>query len=167
MKIILSSLTLFSATILPAFSAGLILSVDSIANVVTLTGSDSGTPGTADVVRWDAGTPAFPKGTSIELAATVDQSGLLQEIEIWTGGIRLAFRGPAFSTITATGTPISYDTLNATDEATFESFIGQSFSLATGSGYESTVDIVAVPEPSSFALVLGGLLWGFCHRRRK
>lgn len=61
---------------------------------------------------------------------------------------------------------ISYAHLPTADQTLFESMIGQSMSLAIGTGY-SAMAVQAVPEPATLALVTGTLAGLFCWLRRR
>lgn len=71
-------------------------------------------------------------------------------------------------TITGTGTFQSYAGLDAGSMARFESAIGQSLSLVNGSGF-SSIDVSAVPEPGTYATIIGMLalsLMIYRHHRK-
>lgn len=146
-----------------------------------LTGQDSGIPfntNSGGLIRWNVPNLGFegPATNSIILnddktfSTSVGTPGgpfpydtVLNTDELAGGSIAfmLATSSGAFQTLTGLGNFESYATFTPANQAKFESLVGGSFTLTSGSGF-GPLGVVAVPEPSSMLLALAAgtaLIW--------
>lgn len=177
-----SPLLLCLCLVLPITSHAIItLTIDSGAETLTFTGSDTGNSfdpspgfGVAEIVTWQFG-PGSGTNESVNIASGFSESFNDQtNLQVIDGsssdGIRLILSNsgsPAapFTDLTATGTPISYAGLSAPFRAILSSIPSGTMALDQGTGY-SSVTINAIPEPSAVTLiVVAGLLLNVYRRK--
>ena len=173
-------------------SAGLIMRIDTDSKTFFIDGSDTGTADYSQLDRFTPGTyslqfihyfsttvPQF--GTVTESAAnlfaegaTIPMYGHMYMISNF--GLNYVFMDLSSSsgditTLTGNGpsASLSYAGLPASDIPLFESLIGDTLVRSIGTGY-SPISVQAVPEPSTWVLLAGGLAcagWRACRCRKR
>ncbi|MDA7662799.1 PEP-CTERM sorting domain-containing protein [Pirellulaceae bacterium] len=175
------------ASLCSTASADLILSINANDKTFAITGTDTGsaaaTGSGAGLTQWEItglGSVDGGDGNSYDndlafatTAGTPGNSSLGYDLLLATNSnaLRLNFGTSNFGqqTFTGLGNFQSYAGLTTTDQAVFESSIGQAFVLSRGSGF-SSMNVQAVPEPNSIALLsmlcVGVAVRGRRRRRR-
>ena len=191
---LIGTVAVISALFATSAHAQLVIGIDTAAETLTLSGSDSGTLDgflvpSQDAYRaqWeavnlgDSDQPSesiglTPANVSSSGGGPVITGGLLTSAIAWTraeGGAMVlnlyfgdAASTPASQTINFFGPAISYSSLDSVNKANFESLIGSSLTLSRGSGF-GDIQVQAIPEPSASSLVVGLGLFGLLTRRRR
>ena len=146
----------------------LVLSIDTAAETLSLTGSTTGQPDSNGSVAWLDGTTGFgafgagivdlsnaftsapaSAGPEPQLFLFVDVDFALLEVS----GANANGSQAVFSGIGALQS-VSYADLTNDQKLRLEGLIGNSLGLDSGSGFDPVSVVSAVPEPSSSALVL-------------
>ncbi len=174
-KLFLATTAFFTLTFGTAFGQ-LVLQVDADANVFYLTGSDTGTPhdtGSAYALNWIVGSTGGGDVGVVGVASGFSNpSGISGSLLVYPGqnGMFLSLsNASSFSTITGSSSGISYGSFNLSQQNRLESFIGSSMTVSQGTGFSSVAVTAysAVPEPSTWAVILGSCaLVGALIKRR-
>ncbi|WOO42368.1 hypothetical protein [Rubellicoccus peritrichatus] len=161
---------LLALTVCHYSNAAVSMHVDVNAEEVSFEGFTSGTPVDTgsdyefsyEYNNWSSGSLALDINGAFEedfsfasLSVDVNDSS-----DPSSGAILLFFSATdeitARTLVAASGaSPISYASLSDDEKAVLAASIGNSFMLNNGSGYNSTITISAVPEPSIYATMLG------------
>jgi hypothetical protein len=156
--------------------AQLVMTINTAAKTVSLSGSASGTCapfggdyGVAWKLNGTAGDPSQSLGIDSTWYSMSPGSPLADSINVGGGAggpysVNLALLADAANqTISGLGVPFSYSGLTSGNQALLESLIGQTMSLDQGSGFGG---ISVVPEPHEYAAMAALGLIGFAGFRR-
>lgn len=148
-------------------SAELTLNIDTGAKTISFSGTDSGNAEYIENmyfwIGWSIEYSGSALGQSIYFESTafeeVIDSAYLDVsfgVDGGTNGLTLVVINDVdITTLTGTGTAISYSSLNATCQGVLEGYIGSTIPLIFGSGY-SDINIASIPEPATIALLAAG-----------
>jgi len=156
-------------------SAELTLNIDTGAKTISFSGTDSGIAldiGGIYLLNWYNQGPAS-SSQSIDIAGTAFEETIESEtfnVYIYagdgTGGLQLYFDNFAdITTLTGTGTAISYSGLGADYQRILEGSIGSTIPLGVGWGY-SSINVASIPEPATLGLLAAGGI-ALLRRRNK
>lgn len=146
--------------------AAITLTIDTASETFRFSGSDTGTLSTGlfgGYTAWAVGGTALPNG-SFDVAPAFSANvgfGMLPQFGVFSNGLELDLvtlgsAAGATATFTANGSvAFDYSGLPAAPKTTFESLIGTSVSNADAAGGFSALRVVAIPEPSTYALCAG------------
>ena len=182
--IITAVLVAFSSFVSSA-SAELVMTIDAASDTLYFTGSDSGTPGFGiqPEVVWTNSLPGnvgdvfIDNNTGLEplITSSPNAVGQIQIGIVYSSGVDRTFFDlgvgltdiGVFTTLSGNGPAISFDYSGFTtgQQTALESFVGTTAIVSVGSDFAS-LQIAAVPEPSSLALLglCGPVLMS--HRKR-
>lgn len=174
---ILITLMSFAAT---SASAQLVITIDTTAQELTLSGSTTtGTPSDIGFGRVTWGFNGGYNGSDplIRLSGPttyLSSSGSSPiQIDLTSDGSRLSLDvllNNATSTfLTGTSVTFDYSGGNVNTIAGLEGGIGETLTLETGTGFDNVSIVAAVPEPSTYTAIFGGLaiVGTLIARRRK
>jgi len=180
--------TFFAMVAVPLLNAeaDIVMTINTTAKTFSFSGSDTGTPqddgGGSESIAWEylhgsiAGGPSDTTFSGFSPDAHWNFSNSIQVINDPGFETRLTISlastsGPS-GVITVTPNSTNYDYSSfGSDQMTIltdliaEGSIPISFSNSGSSGF-SAINVTAVPEPTSFALILGMAMFGMAHRRR-
>ncbi|MEY3000317.1 MAG: hypothetical protein RL648_531 [Verrucomicrobiota bacterium] len=161
--------------------ASIVMKIDTVNDTFYFEGTDSGTPidfgfGSYDL-QFKVNLSTHPSEsqnitpTPHQLFSPALSGGNMNMIRNTSGGSYIfidLYSNTNFSTLTGLGSTAtaSYAGLSATNQAIFESLVGQSMGLTIGSGF-SPIAIQAVPEPATLALFAGLATVAACSLRRR
>lgn len=154
--------------------AQLVFNVDSAAETLWFTGSDSGTTsgGNKAVAWFNGSTNSLPSYDASSLFTNSGELPASVVLDVGSSGSQLIFSystGAAATTITGKGAGTSYDYSGWTvgEKSTLEGLTVMS--LTQGTDFDSvTVSVSAVPEPSTYASLMGLVaMAGATFRRRR
>lgn len=180
MKTIAALLTLIGA-FASVSKAQLLLDIDPVNETLTFTGSELITPqfdGSANLVRWffdgpnGSGSEETKVGITSAISATGSTPGYTHfRVFTPTGGVEVWYYLLSGSQVqlNGTGATISYATFNSGAKSVLENLsAGGSIPVVSGIGASAiTVNPAAVPEPSSFAALLGVASFACVSLRRR
>lgn len=167
-------------------SADLILTLDPTTETATISGTDSGNIGTAlgGYIRWTGSVSGMPNGVSFPdfianpatdapVQTTAGVRPAYGHFRTFSGGAQLEFRNfvvTGSQSLESTGISFSYSYLSAAARASISLLDGATLPVqASGdmNGWNSvTIEIAAIPEPTSIVLVVIGVA-GLCVMRRR
>lgn len=144
-------------------SAELTLNIDTGAKTISFSGTDSGNGLDIGIylLTWNIGSGASSQhidiaGTAFEEVIESESFQVDFNAVDGTGGLWLNFDDYVdITTLTGTGTAISYSGLDSDHQGILEGYIGSKIPLYTGSDY-SSINVASIPEPATLGLLAAG-----------
>ena len=149
--------TLFLFVLVGVSQGALTLDINTAEKTFNITGSASGSSTT--ILSWEDGNVTGDLDEFISLADAFNESfDLFYDMGFYdTGGVDIFLNDlDSFSSVSGTGTDISYSSLSSANQTRLEGLIGETLTLSNGSGFD---DMTVVPEPATISfLSISGLL---------
>ena len=142
-------------------SAELTLNINTGAKTFSFSGTDSGNALDIGItfLYWEIGSDGSSQSINIADTAfeeVIDTARIQVNFNAGGGGLVLYFDDYVdITTLTGTGTAISYSSLDSDHQGVLEGYIGSTIPLTVGEGY-SGINIASIPEPATIALLAAG-----------